>query len=133
MLQQEHTKRVKYYYIDFQMNTHSSLHLPLPPLFLKGEMKFPKNWVGRLNFKKSVWKTKRGEVEEIQRLQGVMIFFIFLLSLLAMMVTNTVFRKSSSEDLFLKKWSLVLLIISHIILTCQFSVLNLDLHLFVSP
>ena len=28
MLQQEHTKRVKYYYIDFKVNTHNSL-LPL--------------------------------------------------------------------------------------------------------
>ena len=30
-------------------------------------------------------------------------FFVFIFSLLAMMVTNTVFRKSNLEDLFLKK------------------------------
>ena len=65
------------------MNTHSSLPLPVLPLILKGEIKFPKK-LGEQIFKKSVWETKMGNVEEI---------------LTAMMVTNTVFRKSSL-DLF---------------------------------
>ena len=43
MLQQQHTKRVKHYYIDFHMNTHSSLPPQSPTLFLKGEMKFRQN------------------------------------------------------------------------------------------
>ena len=34
---QQHTKRVEYYYIDFQMNTHSSLPSPSrTPLFKRG-------------------------------------------------------------------------------------------------
>ena len=62
--------------------------------------------------KKSVWETKRGKVEKMQRPKRVVFFFflIFMFSLLAMMVTSTVVRKSSLEDLFLKKWSLVFLI-----------------------
>ena len=34
------------------MNTYSSLPPPSPTLFLKGEMKFSKNWVRGTNFKK---------------------------------------------------------------------------------
>ena len=68
-------------------------------------------------------ETKRGKAEEMQRSQGD------VMRLLAMMVTNT---NTSLENLFLQKCSLLLLIIGRIIQTCWFSVLNLDLHLFVS-
>ena len=36
MLQQQDTKRVKHYYIDFLINTHSSLPSPSPTTFFKG-------------------------------------------------------------------------------------------------
>ena len=39
----------------------------------------------------------------MQRSYEDVIFFIFIFSLLAIMVTNTVFRKSSLENLFLEK------------------------------
>ena len=35
--------------------------LPVPPLFLKGEMKFPKNWVGGVTFKKVFMGNQKGE------------------------------------------------------------------------
>ena len=45
-------------------------------------------------------------------------FFIFVFPLLAFMVTDTAFRKFSLGKLVLKKFSLALLIIGHIIQTC---------------
>ena len=39
--------------------------LRVPPLFLKGEMKFPKNWVGGVTFKKVFMGNQKGKVEEI--------------------------------------------------------------------
>ena len=50
------------------MNTNSSLpHASSTPFFLKGGMKFPKNWVGGAILKKFVWETKRGKAEKMQR------------------------------------------------------------------
>lgn len=39
----KHTERVKYYYVDFQMNAHS--FLPITPFF-EVWMKLPKTWQG---------------------------------------------------------------------------------------
>ena len=74
-------------------------------------MKFPKTWVGEQIFKNSVWEEgrkdeggSRGNTMEEGRGNAKVIgscdFFIFIFPLLAMMVTNTVLRKSSLEDLF---------------------------------
>ena len=53
-----------------------------------------------------------------------------MFSLLAMMVIDTAFRKSSLGKLFLEKIVPgTSLRIGHIIQTCQFSVLNLNFHL----
>ena len=71
------THEKSYYYIDFYMNTHSSLRLPLPPLFLKGEMKFPKNWVGRLNFKKICMENQKGGGRGNTKIIGSYDFFHF--------------------------------------------------------
>ena len=70
MLQKQHTKRVKYYYIDFQMNTYNSL----PPLipFFEGENEIlTKMGSGSNSLKKYVWETKREKKEEIQRSQVI--------------------------------------------------------------
>ena len=66
---------------------------PLPLIFLKTRIKFPKNWLGARNFlRKSAGKTKMGWYS-----------FIFILSLLAIMLTDTTFRKSSLGKFFLEK------------------------------
>ena len=134
MLRQEHTKKATYYYVDFQMNAHSFLPLPTrPALYLKEGNKSPKKiGQGEQFLKKSVGETKKGRGEEMQRSQGGWNFFLFIFSLLAIIGTDTVFKKSSLGNLFLKKFPLVLLSIGHIIQTCQVSVLKSDLHLFVS-
>ena len=80
------------------MNIHSSLLLPSPTPFLKGEIKFPKKWVGGANLKKNCIGNQKGVGNA--KVTGNCDFFIFIFSLLAMMVT--VFRKSSLEDLLLK-------------------------------
>ena len=49
---------------------------------------------GAIFKKKYVWETKRGMTEEMQKSYGDVMW------LLAMMVTNTVFRKSGLEKLF---------------------------------
>ena len=61
---------------------------------------------------------QKGEGRGNAKVIGDCDFFIFIFSLLAMMVTNPVFRKSRLEIVFLKKWSVVRLIIGHIIQTC---------------
>ena len=75
-------------------------------------MKLPRNWVGEANVKKICMGNQKREGRENAKTKAscVFFFFIFIFSLLAMMVTNTVVRKSSLEDLFLKKLSLVFLI-----------------------
>ena len=89
MLQQERTKRVKYYYLDFQLNTPLSF-------FLKGG--YIKNWVGR-QFLQGLWgETETGE--EMQRSQGGWDFFSFIFLLLAIIVTDIPFRKPSLGNLF---------------------------------
>ena len=69
MLQQEHT-RVKYYYIDFLMNKHSSLPPPSPTPFLEGGNEISKNLGRGSKFLKTLYGRKVGrakeEVEEIQ-------------------------------------------------------------------
>ena len=52
-------------------------------------------------------EAKTGKAEEIQSHSQIR----------CGLVTNTIFRKSSLENLFLKKWPLLLLIIDHIIQT----------------
>ena len=49
---------------------------------------------------------QKGEGRGNVKVMGSYDFFIFIFSLLAMMLTNTVFRKSNLEDFFFKKWSL---------------------------
>ena len=66
-------------------------------------MKFPKSWLGGAIFKKFCMGNQKGEGRGNARSYGDVIFFIFIFSLLAIMVTNTVFRKSSLENLFLEK------------------------------
>ena len=69
MLQQEHT-RVKYYYIDFLMNKHSSLPPPSPTPFFEGGNEISKNLGRGSKFLKTLYGRKVGrtkeEVEEIQ-------------------------------------------------------------------
>ena len=70
-------------------------------------MKLPRNWVGEANVKKICMGNQKREGRENAKTKASCVFFFFFL---AMMVTSTVVRKSSLEDLFLKKWSLVFLI-----------------------
>ena len=72
--------------------------LPVPPLFLKREMK-----LGRADYKKICIGNQKGEGRRNAKVIVSCDFFTFIFSLLTMMVTNTVFRKSNLEDLFLKK------------------------------
>ena len=52
------------------MNTLSSLPLPIPPLFLKGKMKYPKNWVGGAIFKKICRGNSKGGGRENVKIIG---------------------------------------------------------------
>ena len=93
--------------------------LQLPLLFLKEEMKFAKNWIGGANFKNICMGNQKGEGRGNVKVIASCDFFIFIFSLLAMMVINFAFRKSSLEEFFQKNiWTLVLLFIGHIIRTC---------------
>ena len=76
------------------MNTLSSL---LP--FLKGGDEISKKLGRGTILKKSVWETK-GKGRGNSKIIGRCDVFIFVFSLFAMMETNTVFRKSSLENLF---------------------------------
>ena len=62
MLQQQDTKTVKYYYIDFLMNTHSSLHSPSPTPFFEDENEISTELGGGSNFflKDVYGKSKEG-------------------------------------------------------------------------
>ena len=86
MLQQEYTKRVSF------LDENALVCYPRPLIYLKGRIKFPKDWVGEEIFlRKSLGETKMGKD-----------FFILIFSLLAIVVTNTAFRKSSLGKLFLE-------------------------------
>ena len=86
------------------MSKHTKFYsLSVPPLSLAGEMKFMKNWAwgGRANFKKICIRNQKRKGRGNVKVIGSCDFFIFVFSLLPMVVTNTVSRKSSLEDLFL--------------------------------
>ena len=101
MFQQEHTKWIKHYYVDFWMNTHS--FLPPSPSFLKVGNEISKKFAKRSNFKKIFGENQEWRKEEKQRLQGRWCFFIFIFSILAIMVTGPVFGKFSLANT-LSKW-----------------------------
>ena len=63
-------------------------------------MKFQKNWVAGANLKKIRMGNQKGEGRGNAKVIGDCDFFIFIFSLLAMMVTNPVFRKSRLEIVF---------------------------------
>ena len=63
-------------------------------------MKFQKNWVARANLKKIRMGNQKGEGRGNAKVIGDCDFFIFIFSVLAMMVTNLVFRKSRLEIVF---------------------------------
>ena len=82
------------------MNTHSSLPPPSPtPFFWRGKIKFQKKERGAI-FKKIGMGNQKGEGRGNAKGIARCDFFSFIFSLLAMMVTNTDFRKSSLENLF---------------------------------
>ena len=64
-------------------------------------MKLSKNWVGEQFLKKIGMGNQKGEGRGNAKVIVRCDFFIFIFSLLAMMVTKTVLRKSSLENLFL--------------------------------
>ena len=57
MLQREHTKRIRYYFVDFQMNTYSFLL----PFFERENETFKKLGRWEQNFIKYMEKIKSGE------------------------------------------------------------------------
>ena len=63
-------------------------------------MKFQKIWVAGANLKKIRMGNQKGECRGNAKVIGDCDFFIFIFSLLAMMVTNPVFRKSRLEIVF---------------------------------
>ena len=63
-------------------------------------MKFQKNWVAGANLKKIRMGNQKGEGRGNAKVIGDCDFFIFIFSVLAMMVTNPVFRKSRLEIVF---------------------------------
>ena len=63
-------------------------------------MKFQKNWVAGANLKKICMGNQKGEGRGNAKVIGDCDFFIFIFSVLAMMVTNPVFRKSRLEIVF---------------------------------
>ena len=99
MHQQEHTNRVHYYYIDFQ-NTHRSLPHPCSTPFFEGGMKLLQNWVEGAILNKICLGNQKGEGRGNAKVVGRCDFFIFIFSLLAMMVINTVFKKFTLENIF---------------------------------
>ena len=73
--------------------------LPVPPTFLKGGWSEISKKLGRVsNLKKICVGNQKGEGRRDTKVIGR--FFIFNFSLLVMMVTDTVFRESSIENLF---------------------------------
>ena len=76
MLQQKHTKRVNYY-IDFNMNTHSSLTLPVPPLSLKEENEISKKLGSESNFLKNLLGKPKGRRQRKCKSHREMGFFHF--------------------------------------------------------
>ena len=98
------------------MNTHSSLTPPPPPPpFLNGRNEISKKWVGGAIFKKICMGNQKVQGRGNTKVVGRCDFFIFIFSLLAMIVIDTIFEKSSLRNPFLKKWSMMLLSIGHII------------------
>ena len=74
------------------------------PFFKQGRWYFQKLGQGEQFFKKNLGETRKGRGEESKgRIGAGWDIFIFLFSLLAMMVTNTDFRMSSLRNLFLYK------------------------------
>ena len=64
-------------------------------------MKIPKNWVGRgCNVLKHLWWKLTKDWRENTELARVRDFRIFIFSLSAIMMTDTVFGKSNSGNLF---------------------------------
>ena len=62
------------------MNTYSSPPSPSSTHFLKGKMKYPKNWVGRAIFKKICRENQKAEDRENVKAIGRLNFFIFIFS-----------------------------------------------------
>ena len=84
------------------MNTHSSPPPPSSTPFFEGGMKFPRKMRRRAIFKKIYMGNQKGGGRGNAKVIGRCNFIIFIFSLLALMVTNTNFRKSSLENLFKK-------------------------------
>ena len=65
-------------------------------------MTFSKKWVVEAIFKKICRENQNGEARRNAKFIGRWDFFIFIFSLLTMMVTDAVFRRSCLENLFQK-------------------------------
>ena len=60
MLQQEHTKKAKYFHRDFQMNTNSSLPPPSPTPVFEGGSGISKKLGRGSKFKKTLYGKPKG-------------------------------------------------------------------------
>ena len=84
------------------MNAHSFLPTPTTTPIFEGGNEICKKVNRGANFKNICMGNQKGEGRRNVKVIGSCDFFVFIFSLVAMMVLNFAFRKSSLEDFFQK-------------------------------